>query len=491
MQNTNTVVILSDEHNRNVLGCYGDRVAKTPNLDALAARGTLFSNAYCNSPVCVPSRASLATGCYPHQIHAWDSTAPYFGSTKGWARQLRDQGHEVVSIGKLHYRSRNDDNGFSEEIAPMHVHNGTGWLTSLLRDPPAPLVGAELMAQRIGPGETDYTQYDRDITQLTCEWIRAAAAKQHDKPWVLYVGLVAPHFPLIAPQAFYDLYEGTELPAPRQYAEAERPRHPVIEAMRTSSNYDQGFDEDKIRIALQSYYGLVSFLDHNIGQILAALTESGLLDDTRVIYTTDHGENLGNRGLWGKSVMYDDAAALPMIAAGPDLPEGLQVATPVSLVDIAPTLLEFAGATLSADDTRKLPGESLTARFDAPAADRSVFSEYHDWSSITGMFMLRTRDWKIVRYPGYDDQLFDMCSDPLEETDLAGDPAYAAVLNEMRSRLAAILDVERVNMVAFTEQRAKIEALGGSEAILAGDERAYTPAPTLATEERLADPLEP
>ncbi len=490
MKPANTLFILSDEHNRDILGCYGDPFAKTPNLDGLAERGVVFANAYCNSPVCVSSRASLATGRYPHQIHAWDSTAPFTGAPVGWAGRLREQGHEVVSIGKLHYRSAEDDNGFSEEIAPMYVHNGTGWLSSLLRDPPTPLAGADLMAKQIGPGETDYTHYDREITQLTCDWIRNAAKRSPDKPWVLYVGLVAPHFPLVAPQEFYDLYDGAEIPAPRQYAQADRPRHPVLDALRKYSNYDDGFNEEKVRIARQSYYGLVSFLDHNIGLILDTLRDSGQIDRTRVIYTTDHGDNLGHRGLWGKSVMYDDSAALPLIAAGPDLPGGVRVSTPVSLVDLHPTLMEFSGATAAAEDA-ELPGESLTARFDAPGAERGVFSEYHDWSSITGMFMLRTHNWKIVRYPGHDDQLFDMHADPTEMYDLAANPEHAAALADMRARLASIVDVNKTNRTAFQEQKVKIDAFGGPEFILGSEERAYTPAPATAAGQRLADPFEP
>ena len=222
----------------------------------------------------------------------------------------------------------------------------------------------------------------------------------------------------------------------------------------STRNYDDGFDADRVRIARRSYYGLVSFLDHNIGLILDALEQAGVADTTRTIYSTDHGDNLGHRGFWGKSVMYDDSSALPLIAAGPDIPEGLTVETPVSLVDIGPTLMEFAGASAEPADA-DLPGESLALRFADPGADRAVFSEYHDWSSITGMFMLRTRDWKIVRYPGYDDQLFDMRADPQEKYDLAADPAHVATLNDMRTRLAGILDIEQVNDSAFAEQRAK------------------------------------
>ena len=480
MRPANTIVILSDEHNRDVLSCYGDAIAKTPHLDALAARGVRFANAYCNSPVCVPSRASLATGRYPHEIGTWDSTMAYTGTPQGWAGHLRDQGHEVVSIGKLHFRRAEDDCGFSESRLPMHIHDGTGWLSSLLREPPVQLETSAKMAQQIGAGETGYTAYDRATTAEACAWIRQAGARTHDKPWVLYVGLVAPHFPLIAPQEFFDLYNGIEFPMPRQYAEHERPRHPVVEGIRKYTNYDAAFDSERLRVAQQSYYGLVSFLDHNIGQILEALNDSGQAEQTRVIYASDHGENLGHRGLWGKSVMYDDSAAVPMLAAGPDLPSGLVVESPVSLVDCAPTLTEWAGA---APMDAVLPGDSLTERLSDPSADRAVFSEYHDWSSITGMFMLRTRDWKIVRYPGHDDQLFDMRTDPHEQNDLALDPEFSEVLSDMRMRLAKVLDVDAVNSAAFSAQRAKIAALGGAATILDSEDNGYTPAPSLAANE--------
>lgn len=244
--------------------------------------------------------------------------------------------------------------------------------------------------------------------------------------------------------------------------------------MRDACDYDAAFDEDAVRIARRSYYALVSFLDSNIGHILSALEQAGLRETTRVIYTSDHGENLGNRGLWGKSVMYDDAAAVPLLVSGPEIPQGLHVDTPVSLVDLHPTLLQSAELSSGADD---LPGEALFSRFDAPEEDRTVFSEYHDWSSITGMFMARSRRWKLVRYPGYDDQLFDMQNDPFEMRDLASDPGHAGTREEMRRKLSEILDVDAVNARAFAEQRAKIASLGGRAAILAAQEQAYTPAP--------------
>ena len=473
---TNLIVILSDEHNRDIAGCYGDPIAKTPNLDRLAAEGVLFRNAYTNSPVCVPARASFATGLYPHQMRAWDSVTPHDGTVKGWGAQLIDAGHEVVSIGKLHFRSSEDPNGFSEEIIPMHVVNGVGWLSSLLRDPPTQLAATDDMAGSIGAGETKYTKYDRDVTTRACSWLRNAAARNPEKPWVLYLGLVAPHFPLIAPEPFYHLYDDVDIPPPRQYAEDERPRHPVIEALRYASNFDDYFTPEKVKIARQGYYGLCSFLDDNIGKVLATLEESGLVDTTRVIYSTDHGDNMGNRGLWGKSVMYEDSVAVPMIVRGPGLPAGETVDTPVSLVDLHPTILDFVGHP-QPDNGADLPGLSLTKIIETPDPDRAVFSEYHDWSSVTGMFMLRKGDWKLVRYAGYPSQLFNLKDDPEERVDLADNADCATVLAEMDATLADIADIEDLNRQAFADQAKKIARYGGREAILNIPEQGFTPPP--------------
>lgn len=477
MRATNTIVIVSDEHNSRIMGCSGDPIAITPNLDAMALAGTRFSNAYCNSPVCVPSRASLATGRYVHQIGAWDSTCPYDGSRKGWAARLRDAGHQVVSIGKLHYRSSDDPNGFLQEHLPMHVFNGVGWLNSLLRDPPVVNGGCEQMAGDIGAGESRYTQYDLDIVSATCQWLEDVSRTPTEKPWTLYVGLVAPHFPLKAPQEFFDLYDGIDIRPPHSYAEAERPRHPVLDGLRINTPYDDYFDAEKVRIARQAYYGLCSFLDHNVGQILGALDQTGLSDSTRVIYCSDHGDNMGNRGLWGKSTMYEDSVSVPLIMRGPDLPAGRVEDTPVSLVDLHPTLTGFAGLVRHPDDT-DLAGRALTEVLDRPDPDRPVFSEYHDWGAITGMFMLRLGDLKLIEYPGHPPQLFDLAEDPLEMQDLATLPENAERLQMMHAEMAKIVDADAVNEAAFADQQARIESYGGPEAIAANPDQAFTPPPT-------------
>ena len=173
----NVLVLMSDEHTRSVMGAYGNEVVRTPTLDRLANRGVRFENAYTPSPICIPARASFATGTHTFEHRCWSSAEPYYGQQQSWMHRLRQRGHEVVSIGKLHYRSAADDTGFSRQILPMYLANGgRGWPQGLQRKPMADFPDAKEMATIIGPGETSYTQYDRDITAASVDWLRHGAA---------------------------------------------------------------------------------------------------------------------------------------------------------------------------------------------------------------------------------------------------------------------------------------------------------------------------
>ena len=358
MQPRNLLFIMSDEHSRRVLGCYGHAMIRTPNLDRLAARGVRFSDAYCNSPICVPSRASFHTGRYPHQIRFWDNGIPYDGSVPSWAHRVREAGCRATAIGKLHFRSADDDNGFSEEIMPLHVVDGVGDPSGMLRRPLAVRKAALKLARDAGCGDSDYQRYDDRITGAAQQWLREIASGDAGKPWVLFVSFVCPHFPLIARPQWYSLYPENEVPRPALYAIDERPHHPYLSALRECQIYDQGFDESRLRKAIAAYFGLVSFVDHNVGRLLAVLEATGLERETRVIYTSDHGDNLGTRGLWGKSCMYEEAAGVPLIMAGPEVPQGVVCREPVSLVDCFATILDCVGAPRNPADAG-LPGASL------------------------------------------------------------------------------------------------------------------------------------
>ncbi|HEV7719289.1 MAG TPA: sulfatase-like hydrolase/transferase [Arsenicitalea sp.] len=470
----NILVIMADEHARQVLGAYGNPIVQTPNLDRLAGEGTLFENAYCNDPICVPSRASFATGQYVHQTGHWDNARPYTGEQPSWGHRLQATGHRAVSVGKLHYRDPSDPTGFSEQILPLHILNGQGDASGLLRD--SPRRASVKLAADVGRGDSTYLQYDRNIRDASIQWLRQAAETPADKPWALFVSFVCPHFPLIAPPEFYDRYPLDSLPFPTG-RDIEND-HPVIAAMRKNIPFDSHFrDETHIRQALAAYYGMVSFQDDNVGQLLSVLDETGLSKDTVIVYTADHGDNLGNRRLWGKSNMFEESAGIPILLKGPGVPQGKRVRTNVSLVDVFPTIVEAVGEKVHPDDA-KLPGRSLLQIAQEPDdADRTVFCEYHATAAITGLFMVRWDRYKYIHYEGYRPQLFDLESDPKEHHDLATDVAHADILREGARRLAAICDTAAATAEAFADQKKRIDALGGREAVSQMKGFGYTPAP--------------
>ena len=271
----NLVILLSDEHNSAAMGCAGHAEVLTPRLDALAARGTRFTAAYTASPICVPARTALANGRYVHEAGYWDNVDAWDGKTRSWHHVLRDHGHTVVSIGKLHYRGwAGDDYGFTESQIPMHIHEGRGELRMLLRNPPPDLGDGSGFLGKAGPGESDYTRYDRDITARALKWIADQAARPSAKPWVLMVSIVAPHFPLIAPQEFHDIYAGRPLAMPKAYRYGTEQPHPFLQLYSEISGYNRHFrNEDDVRRALAAYYGLTSFMDDNMGRVLDAIDD--------------------------------------------------------------------------------------------------------------------------------------------------------------------------------------------------------------------------
>lgn len=477
MAGRNVLFIMSDEHSRRVLGAYGNDLVRTPNLDRMADTGTLFENAYCNCPICVPSRASFATGRYVHQIGCWDNACPYTGTPPSFGHHLHNAGHRCDSIGKLHYRGSDDPNGFDNEILPLHVLNGRGDVQGMLRRPPPRRSSTQQLAGDAGAGDSTYLNYDRAIRDAAIDWIRRAAATPSRKPWCLFVSFVCPHFPLVAPPEFFALYPLDRVPLPRLSRPQEFPDHPVLRTLRAVQNYQDHFrDEAHVRTAVAAYHGMVSFLDDNIGRVLAALHETALTRDTIVVYTSDHGDNLGTRTFWGKSNMYEEAAGVPLIMSGPGVPRGRRIATPVSLVDGFPTILDAAGVA-PPPGAAELPGESLLRLADGDSPERFVFSEYHAVGSTTGIFMVRFEGWKYVHYHGYRPQLFDLRSDPGETRDLASDAVHADVVAEGKRRLAEICDPAKVSLRAFADQERRIAEFGGEEAVRRMGSYPYTPAP--------------
>lgn len=475
----NLLILMSDEHTRRMTGCYGHSMVQTPNLDRLAERGVRFDNAYVNHPICVPSRANFITGRYTHETGNWDNAHPYTGEeAAGFGHRLADAGHNLTTIGKLHYRFPDDPNGLSDSRIAMNVFQGKGDYYGSIRwkklNNPLPYEPLP-----IGPGESHYTRFDRAVTAASIDWLHNESSG-HEKPWCLWVSVGCPHPPLIAPENFYSLYPEKSVDMPINWEEQDWPNHPYWNEVRPWRPPGNQLEEKEIRRSISAYYGLISFMDDNLGKVLDALDASGQADNTRIIYTTDHGEMLGGFGLWGKMCMYEDSVSIPQIMAGPDLPAGTICKTNVSWIDMFQTVLDCVGEPTASTDA-DLPGTSLwpIARGeDNP--DRIIFSEYHATRSPTGNFMVKDDRYKFVYFAGseYPSQLFDLQEDPTELNDLGTDSRYADTRTRLERELRNICDPEEVNRQAFADQHALLNRYGGEHAVIAeGPTIGATPTP--------------
>ena len=481
MQPSNLLFILSDEHNRDSLGCYGHPLVQTPHLDGLAARGVRFDAAYTNCPICVPARASLATGRYVHDIGYWDNAFPYDGRVPGWGHHLQTVGHRVDSIGKLHYRSVEDADGFSENIIPLNVVDGIGDVMGSIRDQPPLRSGMRGGVTEAGPGESTYLDYDVQIADCAIQWLQQRSANPDPQPWMLFCSFVCPHPPFVAPPDLFARYPLEDIPLPVQNRIEDQPRHPALDCLRRTMCYDQSFTEEEVRRVTAAYYGACTHLDLQIGRGLEALEQTGQGQSTRIVYTSDHGESMGRRGLWGKFTLYEESAAVPLILAGADVPCGAVSDDPVSLVDCFPTVLESLGVDVSPGQLdEELPGRSLWGIAAGDDLGRCAFSEYHAVGSLSASYMLRESRYKYIHYVGLEPQLFDLHEDPLETRDLAADPAFRELRDRLESRLRELVDPEEADARARQDQAALVERHGGREAVLSRGTFVNSPTPNEA-----------
>ncbi|NED98879.1 sulfatase-like hydrolase/transferase [Phytoactinopolyspora halotolerans] len=448
----NIVVVLSDEHAAAASGCYGHPVVQTPNLDRLAAEGTLYENAYCPSPMCVPSRLSMLSGRHVHDIGAWDNGVLPGAGFRSWGHHLRAAGYETVLAGRTHFNGPDRLLGFDRRL----TDDLDFWITHDGRPPrrvPEWRRGSNSHVTEVGAAEHVHTRHDVNATDAAVEYLRGRARRPGDRPFLLYVGYMHPHFPLVAPPEFLAAYDPATVELPPTWDESVQAQHPVIAQVRRAFRNDEPPGPDLQREATACYWALISHLDHQVGRLLDEVDGSSLRDRTVVIYTSDHGEMAGHHGIWQKQVFYEPAVKVPLIVRTPgDLheePRRRRVTADVSLIDLLPTLRDLAG--LSPEPS--LPGRSLLSLPEGSRATRPVLSQYHAQGMVDGGFMLKLGRYKYCYYVHHPPQLFDVVNDPLERVDLAGDPDYAAAVGQLDAELRRVVDPETTDRRAKEDQR--------------------------------------
>lgn len=475
MTSKNFIIFMTDQHSRNFLSCYRNSIVKTPNLDKLAKKGVIFQNASTNSPICVSARACFSTGKYVHQNKCWDNAIAYNGQIPSWGHCLQNQKIDVVSIGKLHFRSEDDNTGFDQQILPMHIANGIGDVMGSIRPNLPERTQSRKFSENIGPGETEYTKYDRSISKKAIKWLekRSKGRKKSD-PFLLFVSFIAPHFPLIVPHKYYNLYKDIDLPNLKKF-NSELINHPWWLAFNKSITFDKYFrDDSHRREAIISYLGLCTFVDEQIGNVLDSLESTSFNRNTNILFLSDHGENLGARGLWGKSVMYEESIGIPMILAGESVPEGMIVKTPVSLIDVFPSILDVFNIKKTDENLGESLFEIAKKKEDKK---RLVFSEYHGAGAISGAYMLRDGKYKYIHYVNFEPEFYDLETDPEELINLATKIQYRQILKIYENKLFSMIDPHAINYEALADQAKIVEQNGGIEKVLIKGGLSGTPVP--------------
>jgi choline-sulfatase len=437
----NILFICSDQHSGRVMGCSGHPIVKTPHMDRLARMGVLFRNAYTGSPVCAPGRAGMMSGRFPSDVESFCNSTP-MGKTPTWGNYLRDAGYACQAFGKMDLTS-GADYGFVQS-GVKGGHSERPDISSLFRAPVCFRPG-----ERANVNGTFADREHHDV-QVTAEVVNRLNHPRGAKPWAIYTGLTQPHPKWIAQPKYRDIYPPEKMPLPlipEGYLEA---RHTFFQIVANFKNIQSPIPKARVQRARAAYFGMVSELDANIGKLLDQLEHSGEMANTLIVYTADHGEMLGEHGLWLKNVLLENAARVPLILAGAGLPKGRIVDTPVSHADMVATMLDLAGAK----QVEKARGVSLVGLANGKADTHPGFtySESHSESNCTGSFMLRKGDWKYLYFTGDEPLLFNLKDDPGELRNLAGKPETAAIQKQLHGHLTSLVDPDAVTRRGFAAQ---------------------------------------
>ncbi len=450
----NILIIMSDQHSKRALGCYGNTLVRTPNFDRLAEEGIRFTNAYCPAPLCVPSRMSFMTSRTPSRNRVWNNQHVLSSGIPTWAHHLGAAEYETSLIGRMHFVGADHRHGFERrpigEFSARHPGvpelGGPRWTKF-----PASTSGQMRESVEIaGTGTTTYQWFDEQVADAASTFLREKSEEDFPRPFAAVAGFVLPHCPFVAPKALFDYYyPRVDIPM----VEAHQPAT-IQRFRRLRGILDPPLGEERIRIARAAYFALCEYYDSLVGKVLDVLDETGLAENTLVVYCSDHGEMAGEHGCWWKSNYYEGSAGVPLIARFPGTIEAGAVCDSVcSLMDLGPTFAEAA-------QTEPIPasnGRSLwpTLQGEHPRDwPNEIFSELVDIRGGTPNFpsrMIRSGKWKLWLYEDEEQlapALFNLDEDPDEKHDLAQQPAFADVREELLEKVRAEWDSGSVSAAA-------------------------------------------
>lgn len=443
----NILFIHTDSMDGRAMGCMGHPAltGATPNIDRLAAQGVLFENAYCNNPVCCPSRSSMLSGLFTHHCEAWNNYKGLSESDRTFLDPLVEGGYQTKILGKTDYRS--GQHTVRARVSPW-TRSATIYRPNYRMGPPTVL---DSDTRRVHT--TDWNDVDAAV-----QWLHED--REDTTPFFLYVGIRAPHPEFVTSRHYLNLIDEAAVDLPPVDASP----HPVLTYQRINKNWLHGFSDEVVRKVRRIYFAMIAEVDAMVGELVGALEAAGVADSTYVIFSSDHGELAMEHRQFYKMSAYEASVRVPLIVRGPGVHAGHRVDTKVSLVDIYPTLMDMADLACP----NGLDGYSLVPALAGGPTQHPgwVLTEFHGTSCNTGVFMLRQDDWKYIAYAGYPPQLFNLKDDPAELNDLA--ETHPEVVAMLDRQLKGIVDYEAVDARVKAYDRASFRRWR-QERLAAGD----------------------
>ncbi len=448
----NILILMADQLTPFALPAYGNAVVQAPVIAGLARDGVVFDAAYCNSPLCGPSRAVFMSGRLPSAIGAYDNAAEFPSDIPTFAHALRALGYRTILSGKMHFCGADQLHGFEERLTTDIYPADFGWTPDWDR-PKARPSWYHNMSSVIDAGpciRTNQLDFDDEVVFAAERRLYDLARTGGGQPFCLTVSLTHPHDPFAVPERYWKLHRDEDIPLPED-APADDPHsrrlRAVCELDRTPITPEQ------TRRARRAYYGAIAYVDEQFGRVMEALRRTGLAEDTVTILLSDHGEFLGERGLWYKMSFLEGGSRIPLIVHAPGRFAPRRVGAAVSSADLLPTLVDLATPEGAPAHPTPLDGRSLLPHLAGTGGHDLVLGEYLAEGAVAPMVMIRRDGWKFIHSPADPDQLFDLTADPGERTNLAADPAQSARIAAFRAEVAARWDLPRLREQVLESQR--------------------------------------
>lgn len=453
----NLVVFITDEQPAFMTGCYGDPIVRSPTMDALAARGALFEHAYCASPICCPCRAAMMTSRHVHTVEVWDNASPLRSDWPTFAHTFRAAGYRTVLCGKMHFVGPDQLHGFEERWVPDIYPASFEWTRSN-RHGVAINDGEQTIRSvfKAGPGETEDMAYDELVIRQAEDGLPGLLAD--DRPFLLVVSITGPHYPFNSPQNYWDLYAGAEIPLPELPDNFMAHEHPTVAWVRASGSFQSLVPDEVCRAARRAIYGRITLVDDHLQCIVSLLEKAGVLDDTFLTFLSDHGDMMGEHGLWYKNTAFEASSRVPLIFTGPGI-KPARLNETVSLLDLGPTLAGLAGipALPVPSDGRDL---SPLLRGERPAETGEAVFENYGEGLHRGVRTIVRWPFKLNACPGTPVELFNLETDPREWTNVAAEPKYQTVVTELNARLNVVSpEPDRYNELRWQSEERRLALL--------------------------------